>query len=741
MICLTNLFFNKISKEMDLCLDTNQRQAASHLNGPALVLAVPGAGKTTVLITRIAYLRLVKKVPASEILSITFSKASAIDMENRFDNTFGKFNINAKFSTIHSFSYLVLRDYFIANNLNYNLIERSRNISHNSILREIYKNSSSGYLSDDKLEELISSISYVKNMMISPGEYKCPSIPNFEELFYLYEEYKKNNKLIDFDDMLTMALDVLNSEQEILNRYRNRYKYIQIDEGQDTSTVQHKIIEKLAHPNNNLFIVADDDQSIYGFRGANPQYLLDYKDKYKDAKIYHMDRNYRSSKTIVDISNEFISQNKDRYEKNLHSNNGNKTEIITKIFNTQEQQYEHILKNLSDDLSENAVLFRYNISLIPLIDIMDRKGLRFRAKDLKFNFFNHWITSDIVAFFNLIVNASDKNAFERIYYKMNAFISKKAMNFVLNSSSSDSVFNILADYDEMKTFQKKNIRNLGIKFKRLAKSRPIEIINYIENDLEYMHHLQSRAEFQGQSLGSILIYFSTIKILASRTDSILDFLFRLENLKDLVKQNSNDDGVFLSTIHSAKGLEFENVFIIDLVNGEFPSSSSLDADRNGDYRHLEEERRVFYVGMTRAKENLQLLTYKERSDNLVPPSDFFNYIRTAVNPKKSSESSPEKGHLNSKPILSEKNTTYFDKAFFEKTMNIITNKEYSSNKEYNPNEAYEFSIGDFIHHKKFGNGKVVDLDKSFIMIDFNKKGVKSFSKDLLIEKKLIFKVK
>lgn len=716
MIHLTNFFFDRIKQEINLPLDNNQIKAASHLDGPALVLAVPGAGKTTVLITRIAYLVMSEKIRESQILSITFSRASAIDMKKRFDSTFGKYNLDPKFSTIHSFSFMVLRDYFYKNNLNYNLIESSRNISQNSILREIYKNCSSSYLSDDKLEELISSISYVKNMMISPETYKSSSIANFEEVFNLYEEYKKENRLLDFDDMLTMTLEVFNSDQDILNKYQNRYKYIQIDEGQDTSTVQHKIIEKLASPNNNIFIVADDDQSIYGFRGANPQYLLDYKTKYKDASIYHMDTNYRSSKTIVDMSSKFISQNRDRYEKNLHSNNEETTKISTEVLSMQEDQYDYILKNLSTYLSENAILFRYNISLIPLIDILDRKGVNFTAKDVKFSFFNHWITSDIVAFFNLIINSSDKNAFERIYYKMNAFISKKAMNYVMNSSSSDSVFNILSEFGELKSFQKKSMRDLGIKFKRMSKNRPLDIINYIENDLEYMKHLQDRAEFQGQSLGSIMIYLSTLKIIASRTDSILDFLYRLENLKDVVRQKSNESGVFLSTVHSAKGLEFENVFMIDLINGEFPSASSVDADRNGDHRFLEEERRVFYVGMTRAKNNLHLLTYKDRGNDLVPPSDFFNYVRKAIEPKKT----------------------------VKNTMDLIIKRGYipveKSSNDYGQNAAYEFSVGDYLHHKKFGNGKVVDLDNNSIMIDFNRKGVKSFSKDLLIEKRLVFKI-
>ena len=682
-------FFEMIKNKLNLSLDTNQVKAASHFNGPALVLAVPGSGKTTVLITRIAYLTLCKDIPASQILSITFSRSSAIDMKNRFSSIYGDFNINPKFSTIHSFSYMVLRDYFSKNNLNYSLIESSDNISQSMILRELYKKETNNFLSDDKLEELINSIGYIKNMMISPDDYKVSSFPNFKTLYDLYDNYKKTNNLLDFDDMLSMTLDVLKKDEEILSKYKSRYKYIQVDEGQDTSNIQHKIIEILAYPNNNIFIVADDDQSIYGFRGANPKYLLNFKDRYNDSKIFNLDTNYRSNKSIVNISNNFISQNKDRYHKQLKAFNTSESKINTLVFDSQEEEYDYILDNLdTENLSNNAILFRNNISAISLVDKLDRLGIDFMMKEIKLSFFNHWITSDILAFFSLILNDSDKSAFEKIYYKMNAFISKKAMNYVINDNSSDSVFNILEGYGELKSFQKRNLRNLGIKLKRIAKNKPIEIIDYIEMDLDYLDYLKKRADYLGQNLDTVLVYLSTIRIIASRTESIPDFLHRIEELKNIILSQKKNDGVYLSTIHSAKGLEFDNVFLIDLINGEFPSANSLELNRKEEYEELEEERRVFYVGITRAKSSLHLVSFKNRGVNLAAPSDFLFFM-----------------------------------------------DKYGSNKI--KKTSNKLSFGDTVKHKTFGNGKIIAIDREYIMINFENHGSKSFSRKLVEEKHLI----
>ena len=688
MIFLKKDFFKSIEENLSLKLDENQRKAVMHESGPALVLAVPGAGKTTVLISRIAYLVNCLGADENSILSITFSRSSANDMKERFDCTYGEaYGMNARFSTIHSFSYMVLRDYFSKNRMNYSLIEGVKGQSKNTILRNIYREVNDMSPSDDKLEELNNRIGFVKNMMIEPSELGERSIKNFEDIFYRYEEFKKENLLIDFDDMLSMTLEVLKNDSGILNKYRRRYKYIQVDEAQDTSTLQHKIIETLAYPENNIFIVADDDQSIYGFRGANPEYLLNFKKRFKNAEIFYMSTNYRSTETIVSASNNFIQQNSARYEKNLIANNKKSSTVKSLVFNDQTEQYDFILDNIDiEDLEDSAILFRNNLSSIPIIDKLDRLGIGFYMKEIKLNFFNHWVVRDIISFFNLIVDNTDKSAFEKVYYKMNAFISKKAMNYVMKSKSSESVFSILESFDGMKHFQKQNIRNLGLEFSKLGKHRPAYIIEYIESDLDYLSYIDKRAEYLGQSSSMTLSYFSVLKVLASRTVSVLDFLTRIEELKNIIMNSKDGKGIFLSTIHSAKGLEFKNVFIVDLINGEFPSSSSLDIQKKGEFAEIEEERRVFYVGITRAKENLYLLSYTNRSNSYAPVSDFLKNIKYFMNESGSSEL---------------------------------------------------FSPGDEVEHKKFGRGTVLKSDSRNITVDFGKGKPKTFARDIVVEKNLL----
>lgn len=679
-------FFNEIKKDLSLNLDENQKKAVAHKNGPCLVLAVPGAGKTTVLISRISYLVNCLNINTSKILSITFSRASANDMRDRFDSIYGNFyGISASFSTIHSFCFMVLKDYFRKMNLNYSLIEGIKGNNKSKILKSLHLDINNFSISEDKLEELSNRIGYVKNKLLSPDDINCNNIKNFSKIFYAYENYKEKNRLLDFDDMLFKALYALENDKEILSKYKNKYEYIQVDEAQDTSDIQHKIIEVLAYPKNNIFIVADDDQSIYGFRGASPDYLLNFSSNFPNAKIIHMNKNYRSSETIVNISNNFIKQNSKRYKKNLIANNSVKSNIKFEYFKYQEEQYEFIIKNLNlNELCDTAILFRNNLSSIPLIDKFDRMDIDFYVKEAKLNFFNHWILDDILSFLNLVMDNSDKKSFEKVYYKMNAFISKKAMSFVLNSNSNDSVFKILESFGDLKSFQKININSLGLNFSKLSKLKTSEVLDYIENDLDYMNYLERRAEYLGQSLDNIMSYFSIIKILGNRTNSILDFIERISELKNIFLNSEIKKGIFISTVHSAKGLEFKNVFIVDLVNGEFPSSSSLDIQKKGIIDEIEEERRIFYVGITRAKQNLYLLSYMNSGSSLVLASDFFNDV----------------------------------KSYLKKENNL---------KKYNKN----------VEHLLFGNGTVLMEEDDFITIKFSDNKIRSFSKTLLKKNNLI----
>ena len=615
-------------------LSKEQQKAINHINGPALVLAVPGAGKTTVLIHRTGNLILNYGISPENILSITFSRASAMDMKSRFNKVYGDIsNIPVHFSTIHSFSFGLIREYAYRNRISYTLIEDGKKeLNKYNILKRIYYSINKDYINDEKLENLINSIGYIKNMQISPEKFVKKfdaNIKNFVDIYKAYEEYKKNHNLIDFDDMLTIALEILNKDSYLLNKYRNRYKYIQVDEGQDTSKIQIEIIKILSSPKNNLFIVADDDQSIYGFRGAYPKGLLDFNSTYKNSKVYYMEENYRSSKNIVSICNKFIKQNTLRYDKNISTKNQFIEPVNIIKVNNLVEQYEFLINELKrkENYQDSAILYRNNISAIGLIEYLERNNIPFYMKDMKINFFNHWIIGDLFAFFSLANDVRDIYSFERIYYKMKGFISKKQLYYIKTMNSNSSVFDRLLNLPGLNEFYRKNILDLKLCFKKLSKMKPYDGIAFIEKELEYKDYLRESCIKLGSTLDSLETILYYLKIIASNVEDLKEFKGRLKYLEYLSLQSKNNkSGITLSTIHSAKGLEFEIVYIVDLVEGDFPNTTSIDEFNHGNIEILEEERRLFYVGMTRAKESLNLITISNKNNKKVQNSRFLSEI-------------------------------------------------------------------------------------------------------------------
>lgn len=622
-------------------LSEEQKKAISHIKGPALVLAVPGAGKTTVLIHRTANLILNEGISPEKILSITFSRASARDMKERFSNLYGDItNIPVHFSTIHSFAYKLIRDYAYRKRQRYILIEdMKKKLNKVQLLKNIYFSINNDYITEEKLESIINSIGYIKNMLITPDEYVSQfkvDTNNFLEIFNAYESYKKNNSLIDFDDMLTLALDILQEDKYLLEKYRSRYEYIQVDEGQDTSKVQLEIIRTLAHPKNNLFIVADDDQSIYGFRGAYPEGLFQFNKIYKDGKIYYMEENYRSTKNIVNICNRFIKKNTLRFNKDIFTKNPYMEPIkLVKVKNLEEQ-YTYLMDQLEGivDYRNTAILYRNNLSAVGIMETLERKGIPFYIKDFKIKFFDHWLVQDIIDFFLLAQDNSNILAFERIYYKMNGFISKVQLNSIKALHYEDSVFDRLLSLPGLNDFYKKNFLSLKLNFKKLSKLKPYEGIDLIEKNLGYGDYLKESHMRFGYSMDSLEIILNYLKIIASNTMDLNGFLARLKYLEYLCSHSKdNREGLTLSTVHSAKGLEFDRVYMIDLIDGEFPNGSSIDSFNKGDIAPLEEERRLFYVGMTRAKSYLTLITYINKNNKEVKPSRFLLELEKSNNLK------------------------------------------------------------------------------------------------------------
>lgn len=611
-----------------------QIQAISHVENPALVLAVPGAGKTTVLIHRTNNLISNLNIDPLNILSITFSKSSALDMKDRFTRTFPDTNSkNLRFSTIHAFCYGLIREYSFMNNIQYTLIEASKDVNKFSLLKQIYFSVNNDYINEEKLESLINSIGYIKNMMLDVDDFLDKNkinINNFKTIFNKYEDYKSKNRLIDFDDMLTMTFGILKNNNYLLDKYREKYKYIQVDEGQDTSRIQLEIIKLIAYPKNNLFIVADDDQSIYGFRGAYPEGLLDFNKQFKDGKIYFMEENYRSSHNIVETSNKFIKTNLSRYKKDIFTSNPSIEPINIVKVRTLQDQYDYLVEDLEGkDLCDTCILYRNNLSSIGLIEVLSNSSKDFYTQDKNLKFFNHWIIGDIINFINFSKDPSDINLFEKFYYKMKGYISKKQLNYARTLNKNQNVFDRILDFPGIKHYHKRNVKNLKFDFKKLSRLNIEEAISFIEYNLEYGDFLKDNSIKFGyvyDNLSTILFY---LKMISSDCQDLDGLIQKLNYLKKLCKDSSeNDEGIYLSTIHGAKGLEFENVYIIDLIDGDFPSATSIDEYERGYIEKLEEERRLFYVGMTRAKKNLTLLTMKSINGNPKDPSLFIRELQS-----------------------------------------------------------------------------------------------------------------
>lgn len=586
-------------------LTASQLKAVDHFEGPALVLAVPGAGKTTMILHRTKKL-IEKGVDPKSILTITFSKAQAVDIKMRFIEMDGDKFVH--FSTIHAFCYSIVRDYAKKYGKSLSLIDSNLKKKY-EILRDIYKSVNNTYPTEERVETAISEVGYCKNMMLSPKSFakskRCET-DNFVKFFETYEKFKKDKGLIDFDDMINLSYEVLKNDSAILKKYRDRFKFIQLDEGQDTSRSQFQVLKLLAKPNNNLFVVADDDQSIYAFRGANTEELFKLQKEYDDIATFYMEENFRSTKNIVNIANIFISQNEKRFEKTVITNNPFDKPVNIIKLKEPKDQYDFIEKELEKDKGDIAVLYRNNLSSIGLVEYFERKNYSFNIKDKKTKFFSHFITRDILDILNFSRDLSDIDLYEKFYFKLKGYISKRHIEY-LKRNRGKNVFNILKNYPDLPSYYHKNINGLLVGFKKIARVDVYEAIDYIDKEMGYGDYLRENAKRFMETESTLNEYLYYLKLIAKSTKSLDLFIGRLKELEyDLLKAKDAGAKLTFSTVHSAKGLEFSRVFVVDLYEGTLPSTSSIE-DLREDPELYEEERRLFYVAMTRAKKELYLM--------------------------------------------------------------------------------------------------------------------------------------
>lgn len=608
---------------------SQQVDAIKHFEGPALILAVPGSGKTTVLLNRILNLIKNHNIDSSEIISITFSKSQGIDMEKRFLAQNPEFRGKITFKTIHAFCYEIVRNYMKLKNIKKTLIEGNNEFNRILILKRVYYQKNYKKLSDEEINDFFSIYDYTKNKMYDFEGYlrKNHFISNRSlmlKLYNLYDEIKIQNNFMDFNDLLILANEYISTDKKLLKALKNRYKFFQIDEGQDTSTLQFEIIRKIVFPENNVFIVADDDQSIYSFRGASPENLLNFKDIYPNSKIFFMDKNFRSTKNIIKISNKIIQGNKIRYEKSSkHTTEENSQIMLFKVKNSTIQARELVKRIFEINPNETiGVLYRNNISSLYVAEMLKNNDIDFFVKENKFDFYSNRILNDVKNILLFSEDTTDLEVFKRIYFKLNAYIKKDFITKLEYKPYNQCVLESLLDLDELKDFYLNKFTSLRNDFKRLKRMKMEDKIDCILYELGYGDYLDNFNEFSNLNYNLI---FDLIKYLSKDLKTFDEFIEKLDNLKELLKNaSSSKSNISISTIHSSKGLEYDNVFIIDLIDGEFPQKSILNSF---DEKLLEEERRLFYVAMTRARKRLFLYTIKERNNLPVEPSIFYNELK------------------------------------------------------------------------------------------------------------------
>lgn len=593
-----------------------QEKVINTVEGQLIVIACPGSGKTTTLVRRINHMVNDVHIPSDKILMLTFTNAAAKEMKERYQKKYGK--DNTTFCTIHSLCLALIKKF-----LNFNA-ENIIKDSFSFFMEQLKYNTSIG----DKNEfigNLLAEFSVIKNNMFDISKYEpkcCKDKYLFINLYNSYEEYKINYKLIDFDDMLTMAYNLLKTDKEILHWIQEKYQYIQVDEYQDTNLIQRNIIYLIVGKNGNLAVVGDDDQSIYTFRGARPEIMLNFVSDYPNAKIVKMSTNYRSCKNIISESDKLIQKNKNRFSKEFVGFQQGLGTVQKIISETQVRELYWIktkIKSLNIPLSDVAILFRTNKQAEPVAASLLSDNIPFHTTERIPNKYENWMYYDIISYYKLANNEGNKTDLRRILNHPNRYLTNSAYaKYGLNKKAMLQVASASKE-DWMRTKNRTAIFDLFFLLDKLRGKTPKEFLEILYNTGKYHKYLKEYAKFRKADIEELENQWKSYENDAEKYDSwdawnsyIRQYAFQLKNM------SKNNNGVTLSTLHCSKGLEWDTVFIIDCVEKIYPFSKAKTSEE------LEEERRLFYVGMTRAKNTLYLCSYKSKNGKSVNPSIYLD---------------------------------------------------------------------------------------------------------------------
>lgn len=609
-------------------LNEQQKEAVQSVEGPVLLLAVPGSGKTTVLVTRLGYMIYVKGIAPEKILTVTYTVAATEDMAARFASQFGTDMADRlTFKTINGICAGIIHTYGRKTGRTpFALLNDEKVIA--DTLAKIYQKTERTYATESDLQTVRILITYIKNSMLTDAEIREMDKTADMKISAIYKEYNtwlREQKLMDYDDQMVYAYTMLQRFPELLRLYQDKFPYLCVDEAQDTSKIQHAIIALLASKTENLFMVGDEDQSIYGFRAAYPEALLSFEKNHPGAKVLLMEENFRSGAGIVKAADTFIQKNTLRHKKHMRAIKDGEEVVKEIAVKTRDDQYRYLAAvaencaaaradrvggrsdNGTADASHTvAVLYRDHECALPLIDLLERKEIPYRMRNAEISFFTHRTVLDVLNIMKLAMHPKDAETFLQVYYKINTYIRKEdALQIARISETQDiSVWNAAVRYHGLSDYTMSSVQNTRMHMQQLLTERGDKAVKRILYYMGYQEYLE-RCGLKADKI-------EILRILGSREDSMAGLLQRLRELQDILTRKETDYSCnfILSTIHASKGLEYDTVYLMDVTDGILPAQMLKNPEKaSGEEReNYEEERRLFYVGATRAKSELYVFT-------------------------------------------------------------------------------------------------------------------------------------
>lgn len=609
-----------------MSLNHAQTEAVAHNKGPCMVLAGPGSGKTLTIAKRIEYLIMKHKVRPEEILVITFTKYAAWEMKNRTRSICGPSSYVVTFGTFHGIYYGILKWAYRLNQSNLLSDEEKYRI-----LREIlpgidWDQEPEADEEKDYLQELAIEIGNVKNNCMDIEEYEPVkyTTEKFRKLYRTYEETKKKYRKIDFEDMLIQCRDLFMKRPDILKKWQEKFQYILVDEFQDVNQAQYDVVRMLAAPQDNLFVVGDDDQSVYGFRGAKPGIMMEFMKDYPKARQILLDVNYRSSGYIVKGALRVIGNNKIRFEKKIEAFRKPDETVHVQEVKDPVQEAEYVLERIREyrekgvSYTEMAVLYRTNVDARAMSELMTEYQIPFVMKEHLNNIYEHFIALDMISYLRLSQGEYDRKYFLQIANRPNRYLTRESMK------TGNVSYESLRRYYRDKDWMVDRIDQLEWDMKMICDKTPYAAIQYIRKRMGYDEFLKEYAAYRKISSEDLFAVLEEIWQNSKGYGTIKEWFEHIESygkmLKEQNKKNGEKEGVNLMTMHAAKGLEFDTVFVIEANEGSCPYKKAI-ADEE-----IEEERRLFYVAMTRAKRKLVISYVKEKNGKDLLPSRFVSEL-------------------------------------------------------------------------------------------------------------------